>query len=135
MHKMLKIQVSLCQCAELRSVSHHLNMFSCVFLGRINSLASFSLLIHTVCNTAICLWITLPCVWGVLSFTGCELYNVLNTFLTSLCSQIHVCILDYLSAINIYETIERSAAGFCSYHPNIRIALSCLESFMILSYF
>lgn len=30
--------------------------------------------------------------------------TVLNTLQTSLCSQIHVCIADYLSAINISET-------------------------------
>lgn len=44
---------------------------------------------------------------GVTSFGGCEFY----TLQTSLCSQIHV-IVDYLSAINIYETTKISAAVF-----------------------
>ena len=57
--------------------------------------------VHTLCS-----WTKLPSVSGVLTFGGCAFYNVLNTAQTSLCSHIHVCIVDYLSAINIYETTK-----------------------------
>lgn len=112
MHIMLeKNQVSLCQCAE-HSVLHHMNMFYYMVWHwkEVITLCTSSEFIHlnySDHNTAICPWTKLPCVWGVASFRDCELYNVLNTFQTCPCSQIHVCIVEYLSAINIYETIQK----------------------------
>lgn len=55
--------------------------------------------------------LTLPCMshnsWlcsHIPLCTGCEFYNVCDTCQTSLCSPIHVCTVEYLSAINSYET-------------------------------
>lgn len=54
-----------------------------------------------------------------------------NTFQTSLCSQIHVCTVDYLSAINTYETM----AGAVFLHTILTFAFAFIGAFTQFSVF
>lgn len=109
MHKILEkssVLVSVCSTSECLTSSEYVllyvieeKLFPCILPQ--------NLLIYTIVHKPNSQVLQVLCPLEAVNF-NC----VLNTLQTSLCSQIHVCIVEYLSAINIYETTKISVPNF-----------------------
>lgn len=115
--------MSLCQCAEHMSVSHYMDMFYfteklCPFIYFILFFVEFIDLYYWIVllqyvhepNSHV---LQVLCTLEAVDFTMCW------THYSCVFSQIHGCIVDYLSAINIYETKNRKCSQRSLYHSNL----------------